>query len=663
MLLRMAVLAAVVFGATFASWWVLERTNFPAFNTSFVLRALAVVTLAAVTLLTAAAGYAWVRARNASLRAASWLVLHLAPAALIIVALAVPLAATTLYLNGINIDQEFRTQFLSRMAVNPGWVDMAYLGMPSFYPGLWFITGGVISKFLGITAWVFYKPWAIATLAMGATILVPVWHRLTGRLALASALSCASAALMLWLAPEEPYAALVAVAFPAALVMAHRALDGGRLSLVGVIVYLGLSANLYTLYTGLAALSMVLLALILAIAHRSLWPLVRITVIGIASALLALPGWGPYLLALSTQPHGPTGLAQRFLPEIGTQFPLPFFELSAAAPLCLLGAVWMFLRRRTPPALSLLIGAIVCFGWTAASMLITVMGTTLLGFRVELLVGILFACAGVFAVSDWQLHRGHAVTAALTAAVSRDGSDATPSTASSTASATTAAQPASNQQRLTLALTVIAALGAVSFTTYIPTENEDSIDRAYTDTDGFGNRADRFPADSTRYYGAIDRTLQKHFDGQRNGKVILTDEKNFMAFYPYHGYQAITAHYANPLGQFGRRNEEIEKWSKLNSSAALLEAMDTAARKEGWQAPDAIILRGQLSTDSTAGSTDPAAQRGLAYLIADDIYPSQPNVRFRLVRFAPKLFATGWSLTQVGPYVVAVRTAPKPSHE
>ena len=141
-----------------------------------------------------------------------------------------------------------------------------------------------------------------------------------------------------------------------------------------------------------------------------------------------------------------------------------------------------------------------------------------------------------------------------------------------------------------------------------------------------------------------------------------------MAYYPYHGYQAITAHYANPLGEFAKRNDEIETWTKITDPAKLTAAMDKAQETHGWQAPDALILRGQLDVEGEidkSGSLMPkdgslptvkgTGDGEFSYMIADDIYPNQPNVRFRTVKFKAKAFAEGWDLNQVGPYVVAIR--------
>ncbi|HAJ51584.1 MAG TPA: hypothetical protein DCM55_03220, partial [Corynebacterium variabile] len=141
---------------------------------------------------------------------------------------------------------------------------------------------------------------------------------------------------LLYVAPEEPYGAVVALGMPAAAAIAGRAMRGSRAAIAGLIIYLGLSANLYTLYTGISAASVTLVALVIAWqawrgrrtdAGTSPWPpLLRLVTVGVGSGIIALIGWGPYFYALLTSSHGSTGRAQHYLPEIGTELPTPFFE-------------------------------------------------------------------------------------------------------------------------------------------------------------------------------------------------------------------------------------------------------------------------------------------------------------------------------------------------
>ena len=44
-----------------------------------------------------------------------------------------------------------------------------------------------------------------------------------------------------------------------------------------------------------------------------------------------------------------------------------------------------------------------------------------------------------------------------------------------------------------------------------------------------------------------------------------------------------------------------------------------------------------------------------SYRMSEDIYPNDPNVRFRPVSFRATAFSEGWTLRQIGPFVLAVR--------
>ena len=122
----------------------------------------------------------------------------------------------------------------------------------------------------------------------------------------------------------------------------------------------------------------------------------------------------------------------------------------------------------------------------------------------------------------------------------------------------------------------------------------------------------------------------------------------------------------------------IERWAKITKPKDLLAAMDEAEKAHGWKAPDALLVRGQLDlADNKEKETNKAEAKNEAidadrvnrplpkvkgagngtftYLVADDLYPNQPNVRFRPIEFEASAFARGWNLHQVGPFVIAVR--------
>ena len=310
MLRNMALAGGAATVATLACWMVLNRINFPAFSHSNVLRGLATAGTTLVIVAAAVACYYWVHPRGRG-KAAAFLmsaIIHLAPAALVVTSVGLPLGGTRLYLDGVSVDQAFRTQFLTRMADTPGWHDMAYVGEPSFYPGLWFFTGGIFAKITGLAGWAAYQPWALITLAVTGSMLVPVWQRLTNSVAVASAVSLTTVAVTMFYAPEEPYAAIVAMGLPAALILGYRAVRGSHLAVLGMVIYLGLSANLYTLYTGLSALSVVVLAVMAAFAS-----------LGSDALVAAVAATSVYTIAAdlaAEKSSGPGSFAAAFLDEL-----------------------------------------------------------------------------------------------------------------------------------------------------------------------------------------------------------------------------------------------------------------------------------------------------------------------------------------------------------
>lgn len=651
-LLRMAVAGALAAAMTLVAWFVLGSVQWPSYNNSFVLRAISTAGTTAVIAVAALTTWLWLHPPKGQplprwMRLVTHLIAYLAPAALVITTLAIPLAATRLYLEGISVDQGFRTQFLTRMTDQLGWHDMAYIDMPSFYPGLWFFSGGAFAKLTGLAGWAAFKPWALITLAVASAMLVPVWQRLTGSLAVALAITLTTTAIMVRQAPDEPYAAIVAIGMPAAFLMSRRALEGGKAAITGNIIYLGLSANLYTLFTGISALTIVIMAFVVALVDKSWKPIWRLIVIGVSSLAIAVIGWGPYLWAMLTQPHGPSK-AQHYLPKDGTEIPMPFFDNITLFLLGAIAIIWIIARFRDADVHSMAVGLAVCYGWVFLSLLATIFGTTLLAFRVWLPIALILSVSAVLALAELRIQglKRFYPQQMLTA----------------------------NTKVITGVMAVFLAATCVHFVTTTTNHVRDSLDAAYTDTDGDAVRGDRMPADATQYYATIDQLISGH-TGSQAGTIVLTDEKNFMSYYPYHGYQAITAHYSNPLGEFERRNQAIEAWTTIDDPQELRDAMDAAEQDNGWQAPDALVLRGQLDVEKQDPKEENSEQEDSAadplhdlpkvtgpgdgtfsFQIADDIYPSNPNVRFRTVNFQASAFADGWELHQVGPFVVALRT-------
>lgn len=610
--------------------FVFSRVDFPAFTTSNVLRAITVV--GQVVALAAIVAGAWLARRGESgkplggLGAATStrvgkLLLPAANALLVAVTLAIPLSATRLYLMGVSVDQEFRSQFLGRTTSTAGLPDMAYADMPSFYPSGWFWFGGRFANVLGMDGWEAYKPWAIVSLAVCAALAMVLWTRLL-RTDIGAAAATVTTLIMLTHGSHEPYGAVVALLVPPVLLLAWHALsptddDGraGRFATAATCLFLGISACFYTLYTGWAALTVVLMALVSAAlakwgrgprAYGAALPIVRVLIIGVGSMIVALLAWAPYLWSALTGSPAASGLANHYLPAEGAQFPLPMFDTDPAGLLCLAGVVWIALRAgRSRRAAALGLGVAGAYMWVGLSLLASALGTTLLSFRLDFIVSMLLAAAGVFAVFE------------LAAALTKIRIGETPGV------------------RAAAALAAVAALGTIAYAQHIPTALETELAHAYEDTDGNGERGDRHDADEARYYPEIDEYLRSSLGRAPEDTVVESGAPGFFAVTGYLAYQAVTTHYANPLAHFSERSAVIESWADADTP----EELHAAITETEWRAPDALV----------------AERKGDNYTLrlSRDVFPSDPNVEFFTVTIdGDAVDGDQFTTEDIGPFTV-----------
>ena len=208
--------------------------------------------------------------------------------------------------------------------------------------------------------------------------------------------------------------------------------------------------------------------------------------------------------------------------------------MSVIGILSLIGLIYLVMRIDEPEIRALSTALVGTYLWTLASMVMTLAGSTLLGFRLELIVVVLFATAGILALADIRLM-------GLPTLYPEGFSEVT-------------------SKRVTLAFAILMGLGGVYYAQQIPATNVTALDHAYTDTDGYGERADRYTSDSSANYGEIREFIDAQ-GYEANDTVVLTDEKLFMAYNPYYGFNAFTSNYANPLGEFSTRNLQIEEWA------------------------------------------------------------------------------------------------------
>ncbi|MET9489277.1 galactan 5-O-arabinofuranosyltransferase [Nocardia sp. NPDC006630] len=608
-----------------------STVHWPAFNSSNVTRALTTVgQVVALALLVAAIvllrmdKWPWVA------KLLSWVGIS----TFVTVTLGMPLAATKLYLLGLSVDQEFRTQFLTRLTDSAALRDMNYADLPSYYPGGWFWMGGRFANLLGMAGWAAFKPFAIIGIAVAAVLALVLWSKLI-RADWAVAVATATTAVTLAYGSPEAYSAPLVLLIAPVLVLAWGALyrpaepaastAGGWGAVLGTGLFLGVAATFYTLYFLVAVFAVCLMGVVAAglalrergITRRSkqgavpgirqaVWPiLLRLISIGVLSGLLALTVWLPYLWKTLTGGTASSGTALHYLPEPGSQLPLPMFDFSLLGAFCLLGTIWLVLRAGSSRrAQALAIGVVALYLWCLLSMAATAAGTTLLSFRLEPILYTLLVAAGAFGFAE-----------GLRAAY----------------------QVLNEPSRVRLAGAAVALAGAVAFSQGIPNVLATEINTAYTDTDGNGVRADARPPSAVSHYAEIDAALREQTGRAPDQSVVLTADTSFLSIYPYFGFQALTSHYANPLADFKPRAAEIKRWSTLKSPQELIDALAHCP----WRAPDAFLFR----------------KSGSEYTLrlAEDVYPNDPNVKRYTVAFPRALFDDPhFRVTDIGPFTLVV---------
>ncbi len=609
--MAIAIVVAVIVAAV--SLVAISRVEWPAYNSSNQLHALTTVGQFVCLAGLLASGWLWRRGRRLASRAGALLFLS----AFSVVTLAMPLGATKLYLFGISVDQQFRTEYLTRLTDTDALRDMTYFGLPPFYPAGWFWIGGRMAALTGTPAWEMFKPWAITSITIAIALAFVLWANMI-RFEYALIVSTATAAATLAYAPSEPYAAVITVLLPPVLVLAWSGLRGrtragGWAAVVGVGLFLGLAALFYSLLLGYAAFTLTVMAAALAIARRSAEPLLRLAVIAAIAAAIMLVGWLPYLLAAIGGSPADSGTATHYLPPDGAQLSFPMLEFTLLGALCMLGTLWLVVRARSSTrAAGLAFGVAAVYAWSLLSMLTTLAGTTLLSFRLQPALTVLLTAAGVFGF----------IEVAMT--VARRYSPDT-------------------GRRLVVTAGAVGAIGAMTFAQDIPDVLRSDIVVAYTDTDGYGQRADRRPPGAEKYYREIDAKIQEVTGRPRDETVVLTADYSFLSYYPYYGFQGLTSHYANPLAQFDERAAAIERWATMETADQFIADLD----KLPWKPPTVFLMRRGGAGDSSHAYT---------LRLAADVYPNQPNVRRYLVPLDAALFDDPrFTVSEIGPFVLAIR--------
>jgi galactan 5-O-arabinofuranosyltransferase len=643
---QLAVAVIVAAGVSVIALTAIRGVQWPAYPSSNQLHALTTVGQVACIVGLVAIGWLWRRGRPAG-RLVARLGAPVFLSAFSVVTLAMPLGATKLYLFGISVDQQFRTEYLTRFTDAPALRDMTYAGLPAFYPPGWFWIGGRVAALTGTPGWEMYKPWAITSITIAVALAWVLWWRMV-RFELALIVSTATAAVTLAYSSPEPYSAIITVLLPPVLVLAWSGLRaggrereagrtlederatgrtlapaaGGWAAILGAGVFLGFTATFYTLQLAYSAFTLVVMALLLTAVRwqqagfrAALDPLARLAVIAVVAVAIAATTWLPFLLRASQAPVSNTGSAWHYLPADGAELTFPMLQFTLLGVLCMIGTVWLVLRARSSGrasvrASALAIGVLTVYLWSLLSMVTTLARTTLLSFRLQPTLTVLLAAAGAFGVVE------------LTSGLLARGRER-----------------AWGRGVLPVAA-ALGLVGAIGFSQDIPEVLRPDITIAYTDTDGHGQRGDRRPPGSEKYYPAVDMVITRVTGRPRDQTIVLTADYSFLSFYPFFGFQGLTSHYANPLAQFDLRAAQIRSWSKLKTADQFIHALDTLP----WPPPTVFLMR--------RGANETYTLR-----LAEDVYPNQPNVRRYTVDLKAALFADPrFTVQTIGPFVLAIRT-------
>lgn len=564
--------------------------------------------------------------------AATWVALS----AFSTLSLAIPLQSTRFYYGGSSTDNGFRMQLMTRMASTLGLADMNYAETAPYYPSGWFWLGGRFANLLGWEGWAAYKLYALCWVAVTAVVAFTLWSVvLRRRLALLAAVVTALSGMLHGIV--EPYAWPSAAWLLPVAVLAWRSLrmtEGPRWTLICIGGYVGFAAITYTLHFGFAVAMIMLMALITGV-HRvrqgaGVGPVVkqlflRLLPIGVVSLVIALLVWLPYLLSTGFLLNNPRSAAQHYLPEDGAFLPVPMTEATAFGGLCLAGFVWLLLRcRHSEIAASMLAIVLAIYGWFALSTLALLAKTTLLAFRLNVVLELTLAVAGVLGLLELIGYLRRRIDPRYAVQIS-------------------------------LVACALGLIGAVSVTQEaLSGKLLGYTEQAYTDYYPTGDNAkgNKDPGQRGSWFDDEIRAVAALTGREPDQNVLLSTDYKLMSFQPYWGFQQETPHYANPLADYDDRAAEVERWTKATSSEELLRMM----RGSKFKSPNVFILDNPQSRYSEV-EAPPEHEGDLALQLKGDAFPQNPNVRDYHVYFDRALFdSPAFVKRDVGPYtIIALR--------
>ena len=175
-------------------------------------------------------------------------------------------------------------------------------------------------------------------------------------------------------------------------------------------MFLGVAALFYSLLLGYAAFTLAIMAFTLAVTRRSFEPLLRLACHrgDLGGDVADRPR--PVAAGRAQDRPAGSGSAQHYLPAAGASLEFPMLRFTLLGALCMLGALWLVWRARSSTrAGALTVAVLAVYAWSLLSMLTTLLGTTLLSFRLQPPLTVLLAAAGAFGFIEVTLAIARAV--------------------------------------------------------------------------------------------------------------------------------------------------------------------------------------------------------------------------------------------------------------
>lgn len=632
---------------------------------------------------------------------ALWILGTAGPAFLASSHLGLLLHGTPHYLFGLGGDQANRVAYVTRFASSPALNDAFYADAAPFYPPQWFWVGGQLARLAGIDGWLFYKPYAILTMAIAGAIAFVAWRWLVP-IRLAVLFGLVTAVIGGHTNAYEPYSWILICVLPQIVVATHlmcarvlanrraaQRLDAGSNGrhdkrtdarsvaartaepawplVVAIGVYLGWAALGYTLIAGFAALVVGLVVVIhtwRARADRGVAAalMTRLGAMAAISAALALLFWHRYLFAVLGGAKTDPSVANDFAPETGARLPLPMLEATAAGVLCLIGLAWIVMTLwpdgveqvgahrkvndgndddevHSPLRALPLPDTLRLLAQSLALLVVTVY--------------VWFLLSGLRALMGSTLLPFRMIPV-LTLALALAGVVG----ALGIARWAVIASPARSHGKVVAVAVLVAALSAIQMAQHVTEEDTE-----------FAAAARNTPPMPADIIGALDQMTEGRDPDEL---VLLTADPSLYSYRPYFTFQAPAQAYASPAGRYTERLDEIRQWAATDSPAQLEEALDSGP----FRAPDALVLNREGVEPEPAApepgapepgapeieGTEPAAplpaspERWIFPAVINEMPLKHNNSREEIV-FRPEQFADPalFEVREVGTRVVIVR--------